>query len=82
MGTRVGDAVALLQPADLDLDLAGKTVGPVTFQAAAELAERTAQLSPLACDHILVEFHRLTLSCRLNGRKPSALSTALGTDCG
>ncbi len=82
MGTRVGDAVALLQPADLDLDLTCQTIGPVTFQAAAELAERTAQLPPLACDHILIEFHRLTLSCRLNGRKPSALSAAFGTDCG
>ncbi len=53
----MGDAIALLQPADLHFDLPRDALYLITIEAAAQLSEAAPQLFPLARDDILVDFH-------------------------
>ncbi len=66
-------AVPLLQPAHLHLDLTSDPVRPVMTQTAAQLLQSASQLSPFACDHVVIELHIHSLSSRLNGVRASAL---------
>lgn len=73
MNTGVDGAVALLKPPHLHLDPAAEPIRPVMLQTAAQLPQRTTQLFPLPCDHILIQFHFFSLSCGLNVAAERAL---------